>query len=359
MNHETGSKIIPKVSVIVPVYNVEKYIEKCVDSIIHQTLKEIEIILVDDGSTDRSGILLDSYQKDDKRIVVIHKNNAGVSAARNDGIKCSKGRYLYIMDSDDYLELNALEKMYKVATEQNVDIVMADHSTFVDDGEFVSHHFFSHEFVTRDKNILEAIQRMVLHFNYSPYRVSGDSALGIAPPWTRLVKAELIKNNGLQFDSYVKGIFDDGLFALEEMQICNSLAYIQTEIYKYRLLSSSLVHKYNPNRVEINKRISERLNDFTVKNEKNEDFKKAVYSRQIMNFVNLLDTYYLNQQYKKNIFNKIRMIKESSNDQAYYEAFKKCDLRYLTKTQVIVARLIKTKLYFLIPAFFWVRSKAR
>ena len=101
-----------QISVIIPVYNVEKYIRECLDSVITQTFFDIEIILVDDGSSDKSGDILDEYAKNDKRITVIHKANGGVSAARNDGIAASGGEYLYIMDSDDYLEQDALETMY-------------------------------------------------------------------------------------------------------------------------------------------------------------------------------------------------------------------------------------------------------
>lgn len=94
----------PKVSIIVPIYNVEKYLNKCVDSLINQTLKEIEIILVDDGSKDSSGLIADSYAEKDKRITVIHQCNAGLGPARNSGMKVASGEYIGFVDSDDWVK---------------------------------------------------------------------------------------------------------------------------------------------------------------------------------------------------------------------------------------------------------------
>ena len=111
-----------KISVIVPVYNVEKFIRRCLDSIINQTMKDLEIILVDDGSTDNSGVICDEYAKLDNRITVIHKENGGVSSARNRGLDVATGEWIAFVDSDDYIEEDMYEVLYKTATEKNVDI---------------------------------------------------------------------------------------------------------------------------------------------------------------------------------------------------------------------------------------------
>ena len=101
-----------KVSVIIPVYNVEQYLKECLDSVINQTLKDIEIICINDGSTDGSLKILEKYESLDDRIVVFSQENSGLSATRNKGMQLSSGEYVYFMDSDDYLELNALEELY-------------------------------------------------------------------------------------------------------------------------------------------------------------------------------------------------------------------------------------------------------
>lgn len=114
------------ISIIVPVYNVEKYLGECIDSIINQTYKNLEIILVDDGSTDNSGKICDDYAIIDKRVSVIHKKNGGLSDARNIGIEFARGYYLYFADSDDYISENAIEVLFNTAEKYNADIVKAN-----------------------------------------------------------------------------------------------------------------------------------------------------------------------------------------------------------------------------------------
>lgn len=115
---------MPKISIIIPVYNCEKYIEKCIDSVICQSFKDLEIILVDDGSSDRSGEICDEYLKKDERINVIHKMNGGLSSARNAGINIAKGRYIGFVDGDDYIEKDMYELLYKNICEFDADISM-------------------------------------------------------------------------------------------------------------------------------------------------------------------------------------------------------------------------------------------
>ena len=117
---------MPKVSVIVPVYNVEQYLEKCIDSICTQTLQDIEIICVDDGSTDSSPQILDTYAKKDSRIRVIHKGNAGYGAAMNTGMDAAKGEYIGIVESDDCILPQMYARLYETAKADDLDLVKAD-----------------------------------------------------------------------------------------------------------------------------------------------------------------------------------------------------------------------------------------
>ncbi len=107
------------ISVIIPVYNVEKYLNKCISSVINQTIKNIQVILIDDGSTDNSGPMCDEWAKKDKRITVIHQKNQGVSISRNKGIDVSKGKYITFIDSDDYIDTNYFEEMINIAINNN------------------------------------------------------------------------------------------------------------------------------------------------------------------------------------------------------------------------------------------------
>lgn len=118
---------MPKLSVIVPVYNVEKYLKQCLDSVINQTLQDIEIICINDGSKDDSLKILQEYAKKDGKITIIDKQNAGVSAARNDGIRAAKGEYITFVDGDDYLKLNAYEEIYNHIKNDKPDICVYGH----------------------------------------------------------------------------------------------------------------------------------------------------------------------------------------------------------------------------------------
>lgn len=123
------------ISFIVPVYNVEQYLDKCITSIINQKLNKYEIILVDDGSTDKSGIICDNYAENNENIVVIHRKNGGLSAARNTGIKNARGKYLVFLDSDDSLVGNELGKMIALCKDKNLDILCANYYNEFENGD--------------------------------------------------------------------------------------------------------------------------------------------------------------------------------------------------------------------------------
>lgn len=124
---------MPEVSVIIPVYNVEKYLPQCLESVINQTLREIEIICVNDGSTDASGLILDGYAKKDSRILVIHKENTGYGNSMNTGLDRAEGAYIAIIESDDFAEPDMLEKLYQAAIESDADITKANHYNYWDE----------------------------------------------------------------------------------------------------------------------------------------------------------------------------------------------------------------------------------
>lgn len=124
--------MLPLISIIVPIYKVEKYLVECIESIINQTYKNIEIILVDDGSPDNCGKICDEFKQQDDRIVVIHKENGGLSDARNAGLAIAKGEYLNFVDSDDRLPSNSIERLYQMATEAHAQMVVAGFERFKD-----------------------------------------------------------------------------------------------------------------------------------------------------------------------------------------------------------------------------------
>lgn len=120
------SKVELAISIIVPVYNVEKYLNRCLDSILNQTFTDFELILVDDGSTDNSGIICDEYKTKDNRIKVIHKENGGLSSARNAGLDIARGRYIGFVDSDDFISKDMYQILYNEAEKNKADMIMCE-----------------------------------------------------------------------------------------------------------------------------------------------------------------------------------------------------------------------------------------
>lgn len=150
------------ISIIVPTYNVENYLEKCVKSLIKQTYVNIEILLIDDGSTDNSGNLADSLALKDNRIRVYHKKNGGLSDARNYGIEKSRGKYVCFIDSDDYISLDLIETLYKELKQENADIAMSNRIHFYDSGKEIINFKGTEKMIF---NNMQAVEEMNL-FNY-------------------------------------------------------------------------------------------------------------------------------------------------------------------------------------------------
>ena len=129
-----------KISIVVPVYNVENELSRCIDSLINQTFKNIEIILVDDGSTDSSPLICDEYSKKDNRIIVVHKSNGVLSDARNVGIEKSSGEYFLLIDSDDYIDVDSCERFEEIICATNADIIVSNAIQEREDGiEYMEH----------------------------------------------------------------------------------------------------------------------------------------------------------------------------------------------------------------------------
>lgn len=168
---------MPVVSIVVPVYKVEKFLNRCIESVLHQTFQDWELILVDDGSPDRCGEICDSYADKDKRIHVYHKMNDGVSAARNEGMQHCTGEYLYFLDADDYLAPEAMEVMLHAAREYQADIVMTGHNR-VEPGGYI--HNDSEKWINSDDT--HYIQIAILRNKLPNF------------PWGKLYKRTLWKN---------------------------------------------------------------------------------------------------------------------------------------------------------------------
>lgn len=243
-----------RISVIIPIYNVEKYLSRCVDSVLDQTLTDIEVILVDDGSPDRCGQICDEYKTRDERVKVVHKKNGGLSSARNAGLDVAEGEYTFFLDSDDWLEKDGLERLHTKATETNVDFVrfrpykanwpnLPELAPYSDGAPELRAGYYDRK----------AIERELL-----PQALVTDS-MTLGPTVSAcmaLYKSSFLKENNLRFDEEVKNS-EDVIFSAQVAYCAASFYYIEEAgIYCYFYNEASISKGFKPDRFEKLKNLS-------------------------------------------------------------------------------------------------------
>ena len=212
---------MPLITIIVPVYNTEAYLPRCLDSILGQSFTDYELLLVDDGSTDGSGAICDAYAEKDGRIRVLHKENGGVSSARNLGIDNAKGQWLYFVDSDDEILPDGLVTLVDAASDE-VDVVMGGYEDVDEQG--------NKSCQTNENRSLRLSKRQSVTTLYTGY---GLYYYYMGYPWMRLFRNELVKQFGLRFDVDI-AIKEDSLFVMQYVCRSNGITqYITKPVYRY------------------------------------------------------------------------------------------------------------------------------
>lgn len=225
---------MPKISVIVPVYNVELCIARCVDSLLSQTFTDFELLLIDDGSPDNSGKICDEYAGKDSRIKVIHRLNSGAAAARNAGIKAAKGEYIGFVDSDDYVAENFLETLINTALKSRSSITMCNYFSLHGKQENLHSHGFSDGTVLSKNQIQEIIYDNIFSIKNTD---------GYFQLWNKLFKRDLIaKNNITLYKDMSFG--EDMLFVMECLKFADSIAFTENAGYYYEKTAGGLFSTY-------------------------------------------------------------------------------------------------------------------
>ena len=215
-----------KVSVIVPVYNNEEYLDKCLSSLCNQTLEDIEIICVNDGSSDSSADILNDFKQKDDRIIVISQENQGAGASRNNGIDAANGEYISFVDADDWLEKDSLKKLYDNATHNDSDLVLFNSVERKADDETKERIY-----IPIDGTV--DYDDFVFDYNYSKRLVM--NAMFVV--WSKLYRTSFIKENDIRFDTYK--IFNDVQFHVESMLLSKRMSYVPDILYNYNKLNES------------------------------------------------------------------------------------------------------------------------
>ena len=207
-----------KISIIIPAYNVEKYISRCIDSVLKQTYSNLEIILVDDGSKDKSGHICDIYKEKDSRIKVIHKENGGLSDARNYGIREAQGEYIVFIDSDDYVDSNYIEELYNLVIKDNVDMAITSHKII---GKKVKFKYEKSKFKELKEKILD--------------RMLYDEDIDVSA-WGKIYNKKLFKNV-----EFPKGrLYEDAATFYKLVDQCDYISVNNIPTYNYVIRSNSI-----------------------------------------------------------------------------------------------------------------------
>ena len=217
------------ISIIVPVYNAEATLVRCVDTILHQTYSNIEIILVDDGASDSSGEICDELAEKDSRIRVIHQSNGGVSKARNIGVAASTGEFVCFVDADDEVESDYVEKMWEQI--QHADLVVCD---------FVSH--------SARGTHTRGIRDRIFDFGESSYtdcRKLVDNSY-MWGPWNKMYKRNKLVDNKIYFNHRI-AYAEDAIFVYQYLLYCDTVAFVSKPLYHYNIINSTACRKYHPN----------------------------------------------------------------------------------------------------------------
>ena len=210
---------MPLLSIIVPVYNAEKYLEKCLDSIINQTFRDYETILIDDGSTDRSGIICDEYAVKDARFKVIHQKNSGVSSARNTGLDIAQGKYLGFIDSDDVIKNDMFEKMIKVIEENKCDFVICGFDYIDYTGNTI-----------RDIGNKNHMDRLLDKADLLQMAFALNQKVFYGSVWNKLFKADIVKK--IKFDETIS-LFEDWFWMINVYTSSSSARVLKEVCYHY------------------------------------------------------------------------------------------------------------------------------
>ena len=336
----------PQVSIIVPVYNVENYIERCLNSLVNQTFKDIEIITINDGSTDKSLELLNKYAKEDIRISVIDLGDEGVSYCRNLGIEKANGKYIMFVDSDDWIDSSMVEVMYKKAEENKLDLVMCSYiREFKDHSKEKIFNLPQEIIYKEDKVKNELLRKLVGPIKEELSNPEMLDALGTV--WGKLYRADILKENKIKFvDLKEIGSAEDTLFNIFTFNYLSKVMFLNKHMYHYwRDNPKSVTSQYNPKLKEQRKVFFKYISDFIKENNFEQVFEEALNNR-ICTSVLGLGLIECSKNNKISRINKIKNIKIIINEEYIRNAYKNLELRFFSIHWRIFYFFIKNKMSF-------------
>ncbi len=349
----------PKVSIIVPVYKTEKFLDRCLKFLKNQTLKEIEIILVDDGSPDNCPKLCDEFAKEDERIKVVHKENQGLGMARNSGIDTASGKYIGFVDSDDYVAENMFEELYLAAEKYDAQLVISG-ITFVGgnmfgkESEYIKNVFFEKDTVFETKSHIKDLMLGVM--GALPHE-KRDSRYGMSVCKNIYLRQTVVDNN-IRFLSEREVLSEDAIFMIDYIKCIDKAVGIPGAYYLYCRNGESLSKSYNSERFnkslifmdELEKRVGQfaEYEEYIIYLDRlAQGFGRVLCSQEIMHGAEI----------KASWRDTRKRLKEICTADRIAGALKKYPWYKLPVKQGVFAFLMKHKMYLLQKLFVIMRSK--
>lgn len=297
----------PKVSVIVPVYKVDRYLTQCLNSIVNQTMEELEIIIVDEGDMDRCREIIDVFEKNDPRIMAPHKKNGGYGASVNLGMRMAKGEYIAIVESDDWIEPEMYEEMYAYAKSLDADITKAPFFEYFSDG-------YEREYF-RNKLLNESLPENAC-FDIKEFGL----LMGVHPCiWSALYKTEFMRSNGIEFPTVFPSAYIDLVFRVDILTKAEKIAWIAKPYYHYRVDSvGSTVNNYNMRAAVL--RWKEIFSSINIE-EYNNHYGKFLVSEEYINLILHAKELGISRESYEGLIDDFKNVSESVANDAYAIGF--------------------------------------
>lgn len=344
-----------KISLVIPVYNGEGSVEKCISSIVEQTYKNLEIIIVDDGSKDQTLSICQKMAAADERIKVVHQDNQGVSVARNNGIASVSGTYVMFVDADDYLDADACMRCLDTMHNDGADIVVAN-KIFHIGNRLQKNVLYSNPHFARTKEDKELfiLDLMTTHYDPLMNKVAYLSC-GVT---AKLFKTDLIRENSICFQEDCR-FGEDVLFNLECFQHAEKISYIDFDAYHFCVNSGSSTHKFRNDWNKSHEIFMDGIDAFNERYCKDERFFHAAEMMKVSRISSLAVSYYFHKENPKSFWQSFAEFKSFAGSSKYAEAVKNVQADLLTDNQKKIVFMLRHHLTLGFAAICYVRNRLR
>lgn len=341
MNMENAA---PGVSIIVAAYNMEKYLDECLSSIQQQTFGDIEVIVVDDGSTDKTGEICDRFASGDARFHIVHKKNEGVCAARNDGLKRAIGEWCLFCDADDWLEKDACRIIYENGKKTNADIIWAGNKKVTPAG-CIDMQIFNESFLLTERREIDKLILLMLDWKTTPRTMKSKGNINVC--WNKAMRTVMLQKKGIMFDASVGHMTEDMLFNLYAFKAADSVSYVTESIYFYRQVERSAANGFMRGGFAWNDALFAAIEEFIENATDDPVFKEQLYCSYyhmvIERFKRAVEKYCFHSNNLNNKHETKQELKKNIQKKIYQDAARKVDRSTLTKVGRCYCFVIKRK----------------